>query len=159
MLWQSSADQIEKKHTDIFSRAREGEAAFERGTGNKNLTVVLEVVPRTTTTHSGVEGFSGPCHGRVPKTEDSSGSVQHVVVNFPTVGHFFFGEEGQERKVSAQSTRVLEKRAQLTRGTGRPRPRRRSSAPRHQPPNRHGAPAVAWRTTAQHNMTMLCTNV
>ena len=71
MPWQSSADQSEKKHTDIFSRAREGEAACERDTGNKNHTVVLEVVPRTTTTHSGVEGLSGPCRGRVPKTEDS----------------------------------------------------------------------------------------
>ena len=52
---QISADQTEKKHTDIFSRAREGEAACERDTGNKNHTVELEVVPRTTTTHSGVE--------------------------------------------------------------------------------------------------------
>ena len=71
--------------------------------------------------------------------------------------HMLFFE--QERKVSAQSSRVLERRAQLTRGTGRPRPRRRSMAPRHQHPNRHGAPAVTWRTPAQHNMTMLCTNV
>ena len=30
MPWQSSADQTEKKHTYIFSRAREGEAACER---------------------------------------------------------------------------------------------------------------------------------
>ena len=51
--------------------AREGEAACERDTGIKNHTVVLEVVPRTTTTHTGVEGVSGPCRGRVPKTEDS----------------------------------------------------------------------------------------
>ena len=55
MPWQSSADQTEKKHTDIFSRAREGEAACERDTGIKNHTMVLEVVPRTTTIHSGVE--------------------------------------------------------------------------------------------------------
>ena len=88
MPWQSSADQTEKKHTDIFSRAHEGEAACERDTGIKSHTVVLEVVPRTTTTHSGVEGLSGPCRGRVPKTEDkSSGSVQHVVGNYPTVEH------------------------------------------------------------------------
>ena len=60
MPWQSSADQTEKKHTDIFSRAREGEAACERDTVIKNHTMVLEVVPRTTTTHSGVEGLSGP---------------------------------------------------------------------------------------------------
>ena len=32
----------------------------------------LEVVPRTTTTHSGVEGFSGPCRGRVPKTKQKT---------------------------------------------------------------------------------------
>ena len=60
-----------KKHTDIFSRVREGEAAFERDTGIKNHTVVLEVVPRTTTTHSGVEGLSGPCRG-VPKTRQET---------------------------------------------------------------------------------------
>ena len=53
MPWQGSADQTQKKHTDIFSRAREGEAACERDTGIKNHTVVLKVVPRTTTTHSG----------------------------------------------------------------------------------------------------------
>ena len=69
MPWQSSADQSEKKHTDIFSRAREGEAACVRYTRNKNHTVVLEVVPRTTTTHSGVEGLSEPCRGRVPKRQ------------------------------------------------------------------------------------------
>ena len=72
MPWQSSADQTEKIHTGIFSRAREGEVACERDTGTKNHTVVLEVVPRTTTTHSGVEG-------------QSSGSVQHVAANYPTV--------------------------------------------------------------------------
>ena len=44
MPWQSSADQTEKKHEDIFSRAREGEAACKRDTGIKNHTVVLEVV-------------------------------------------------------------------------------------------------------------------
>ena len=68
MPWQSSADQTEKKDTDIFSRGCEGEAACERDTGIKNHTVVLEVVPKTTTTHSGVEGLSGPFRGRVPKT-------------------------------------------------------------------------------------------
>ena len=56
MPWQSSADQTEKKHTDIFSRAREGEAACGRETQG------------TPTTDSGVEGLSGPCRGRVPKT-------------------------------------------------------------------------------------------
>ena len=81
MPWQSSADQTDKKHTDIFSRAPEGEAACERDTVIKNHTVVLEVVPRTTSTHSGVEGLSGPCRGRVPKTR----SVARVVVNYPTV--------------------------------------------------------------------------
>ena len=55
----------------MFSRARDGEAAWERDTGIKNRTVVLEVLPRTTITHSGVEGLSRPCRGRVPKTEDS----------------------------------------------------------------------------------------
>ena len=64
MGWKTSADHA----VDIFSRAHEGEAACERDTGIKNHTVVLEVVPRTTTTHSGVEGLSGPCRGRVPKT-------------------------------------------------------------------------------------------
>ena len=72
MPWQSSADQTEKKHTDIFSRAREGEAACETDTGNKNHTVVLEVVPRTATTQSGVESLSGPCRGRVPKTRQKT---------------------------------------------------------------------------------------
>ena len=72
MPWHSSADQIEKKHTDIFCRAREGEAACERDTGNKNHTMVLVVVPRTMTTHSGVEGLSGPCRGRVPKTRQKT---------------------------------------------------------------------------------------
>ena len=38
----------------------------------KNHTVVLEVVPRTTTTHGGVEGFSGPRRGRVPKTRQKT---------------------------------------------------------------------------------------
>ena len=56
MPWQSSADQTEKKHTDIFSRAREGEAACGRETQG------------TPTTDSGVQGLSGPCRGRVPKT-------------------------------------------------------------------------------------------
>ena len=70
---------------------------------------------------------------------------------FGTMGEQFNVLGGRkERKVSAQSSRVLERRAQLTRGTGRPKPRRRSLAPRHQPPNRHGAPAVT---------VMLCTNV
>ena len=72
MPWQSSADQTEKKHTDTFSRAREGEAACDGDAGNKNHTVVLEVAPRTTTTHSGVEGLSGPCRGRVPKTRQKT---------------------------------------------------------------------------------------
>ena len=96
VVWKTSADHAvaELSRPDreeayrYFSRAREGDAACERDTGNKNHTVVLEVVPRTTTTHSGVEGLSGPCRGRVPKTEDrrqSSLSVQLVVVNYPTV--------------------------------------------------------------------------
>ena len=39
-----------------------------------------------TATHSGVEVLSGPCRVRVSKTErQSSGSVQHVVVNYPIV--------------------------------------------------------------------------
>ena len=46
LLWQSIADQAEKKHADIFCRAREGGAACERDTGNKNHTVVLKVVPQ-----------------------------------------------------------------------------------------------------------------
>ena len=90
MPWQSSADQTEKKHTDIFSRAREGEAACERDTGNKNHTVELEVVPRTTTTHSGVELKASADHAVAEFQRDrrqSSGSVQHVVVNYPTVEH------------------------------------------------------------------------
>ena len=86
MPCQSSADQTEKKHTDIFSRAREAEAACGRDTGIKNRTGVLEVVPRTTTTHSGVEGLSGPCRGRVPKTEDSpQGQCNTLLQNYPTV--------------------------------------------------------------------------
>ena len=55
MPWQSSADQTEKKHADIFSRAREGEAACERDTGIKNRTVVSHREQRP---HSGVEGLS-----------------------------------------------------------------------------------------------------
>ena len=81
MPWQSSADQTEKKHTDIFSRAREGEAACERDTGIKNHAVVLEVVLRATTIHSGVEGLSGPCRGRVPQTR----KIRQIVVSYPTV--------------------------------------------------------------------------
>ena len=52
-----------RKHTDIFSRAREGEAACERDTGNENHTMVLEVVPR---------------REREPQTEDQlSAKVLH----------------------------------------------------------------------------------
>ena len=69
MGWKTSADHsVAELSTDMFSRAREGEAAYERDTGIKNHTMVLEVAPRTTTTPLGVEGLSGPCRGRVPKT-------------------------------------------------------------------------------------------
>ena len=65
MPWQSSADQTEKKHTDEQVKVKQ---RVVLDTGIKDHTVVLEVAPRTTTTHSGVEGLSGPCRGRVPKT-------------------------------------------------------------------------------------------
>ena len=38
MPWQSSADQTKKKHPDIFSRAREGEAACEKKTQGSRTT-------------------------------------------------------------------------------------------------------------------------
>ena len=56
--------------------------------------MVLEVVPRTTTTHSGVEGLSGTIPWQSSKDRrQSSGSVQHVVVNYPTVEHESFYRE------------------------------------------------------------------
>ena len=48
--------------------------------------MVLEVVPRTMTTHSGVEGpqWTMPWQSSQDRRQ-SSGSVQHVVANCPTV--------------------------------------------------------------------------
>ena len=92
VVWKTSADHAvaglsrsDREETYRYCRAREGEPACERDTGNKDHTVVLEVVPRTTTTHSGVEGLSGPCRGRVPKTEDSpQGQRNTLLYTTPT---------------------------------------------------------------------------
>ena len=79
--WKTSADHAvaelsrpdrEKNHTDIFSRAREGEAACERDTGIKNHTVVL----KASADHAVAE---------FQRQKAVSGSVQHVVVSYPAV--------------------------------------------------------------------------
>ena len=49
--------------------------------GSRTTQWMLEVVPRATTIHSGVEGLSGPCRGRVPQTR----KIRQIVVSYPTV--------------------------------------------------------------------------
>ena len=68
--WKTSADHAvaELSRPDVKVKQRAKQIQGSR----TNQTVVLEVVPRTTTTHSGVEGLSG-CRGRVPKTRQKTG--------------------------------------------------------------------------------------
>ena len=93
MPWQSSADQTEKTHTDIFSRAREDEAARERDTGTKNHTVVLEAsadhavaefqrqktVLRVSATRC-CELPDRGVRGHLPRTDDHAEAQYYVVV-------------------------------------------------------------------------------
>ena len=104
----------------------------------------------------GQRDFLGESEGSPPPPPHDSLPVASEAIN--DFWCFFFSGKDHERKVRCKH-RLAQEGAQLTRETGRPRPRRRSMAPRHQHPNRHGAPTVTLRTPAQHNMTMLCTNV
>ena len=49
------------------------------------LEVLSRLPRRDRVSHSGVEDLSGPCRGSSKDRRQSSGSVQHVVVNYPTV--------------------------------------------------------------------------
>ena len=57
------------EHVKVKQRAKERHREQEPHTV---VLVVLEVVPRTTTTHSGVEGLSRSWRGRVPKTRQKN---------------------------------------------------------------------------------------
>ena len=81
MLCQSSATQLKKQQILSAEHVKVTSSVRKRTQGQEPHRV-LEVVPQNNDHTSGVEGLSGPCRGKVPKTRQSSGSVQHDVVNY-----------------------------------------------------------------------------